>query len=203
MKEKKSEVVWQEGHVSRADREKVSGHKGAVIWLTGLPCSGKTTIAHALEHRLHGIGCHTYVLDGDNVRHGLCSDLGFSDEERVENIRRVGEVASLFLDSGAIVITAFISPFRADRAQARALLPDGDFYEVFVNTPLELCESRDVKGMYKRARSGEIPSFSGVSSPYEPPETPELEIKTESLSIEEGVDKVIALLKKKAVISLD
>ncbi|MNT08468.1 Adenylyl-sulfate kinase [compost metagenome] len=160
--------------VARADRELMNGHKGRVIWLTGLSGAGKSTIANALEVALHHAGQRTYLLDGDNVRQGLNKDLGFTDAERVENIRRVAEVAKLMMDAGLVVITAFISPFRREREMARDLIGEGNFTEVYVNTPLETCEARDPKGLYKKARKGELPNLSGIGSPYEPPETPEV-----------------------------
>jgi len=201
MEKKNRKVVWQESSISRKARESGKGHSGALIWLTGLPCSGKSTIGNALEERLHAIGHHTYILDGDNIRHGLCSDLGFSSEDRMENIRRVGEVAALFVDAGIIVITAFISPFRSDRLRARKLLQEGDFFEVFINAPLAVCEQRDTKGMYKLAKEGKISDFSGISSPYEPPVNPELEINTDRHELKESVDMIITMLAEHSVIS--
>lgn len=193
-------AIWHHATINREKREQLHQHKSIVLWFTGLSGSGKSTLAHALEDRLHHMGCSTYVLDGDNVRHGLCGDLTFSDEDRKENIRRIANVAKLFLDAGVIVLTAFISPFKEDRQLARNLMQHGDFYEVYVNASVETCESRDVKGLYKRARQGEIPHFTGISSPYEAPAKPELEIKTDVLSLDESVDVLIALLKERGVI---
>ena len=167
-------ITWHEHAVSTIDRGRLNGHQGAVIWFTGLSASGKSTIANAVDHKLHQRGMHTFVLDGDNVRHGLNKNLGFSQEDRTENIRRIGEVAKLLADAGIITLTAFISPYRADRDQARALLEPGRFIEVLVDASLETCESRDPKGLYKKARAGEIKGFTGIDDPYEAPESPEL-----------------------------
>lgn len=171
------------------------------MWFTGLSGAGKSTIAHAVEERLHQRGCRTYVFDGDNVRQGLCSDLGFSKEDRAENIRRIGEMMKLFVDAGIIALAAFISPFRADREKVRRLMGDEDFIEVYCRCPVEVCEQRDVKGHYKRARSGEIKEFTGISSPYEEPKNPDIILDTADISIEESVQMVIDLLIKKGVIS--
>lgn len=187
-------LVWHHATVTRGRREERNRHKGAILWFTGLSGAGKSTLAHAVEEELFQRGCQTFVLDGDNVRHGLCSDLGFSVADRHENVRRVGELAKLFADAGLIVLTAFISPLREDRARVRALAPN-DFMEIYCRCPLEICEQRDVKGLYKKAREGKIPEFTGISSPYEIPETPELEIATDQLSLEESVASVIALLE--------
>ncbi|NWF39510.1 adenylyl-sulfate kinase [Mariprofundus sp. NF] len=195
-----SNVVWHQAAVTREKREIANGHKSAVLWFTGLSGSGKSTLAHAVEERLYEMGVKTFVIDGDNVRHGLCGDLSFSDADRVENIRRVGEVAKLFVESGMVVLTAFISPFRADRAKVRSLLVDGDFIEVYCKTPIEVCESRDVKGLYAKARAGEIPAFTGISSPYEEPESPEVVAETGSLSLDACVDHVIACLYEADII---
>jgi len=178
-----------------ADREKRNGHPGLVLWLTGLSGAGKTTIACELERRLFNAGHQAYMLDGDSLRRGLCRDLGYSAQDRHENIRRVGEVAALFADAGFIVITAFISPFRADRERNRRLLPVERFIEVFVNAPLEVCERRDAKGLYARARANQLADFTGISSPYEAPEQPEIELRTDILSVEESAAKVLAYLK--------
>ncbi|MCX8064180.1 MAG: adenylyl-sulfate kinase [Candidatus Hydrogenedentes bacterium] len=196
---KATNITWHHGSVNREDREKANGHQGAVIWLTGLPSSGKSTIAHALEYELFRRGCKTYVLDGDNIRHGLNKDLGFSPKEREENIRRIGEVAKLFADAGLIVITAFISPYRADRDRARRLNPK-NFVEVYVKCDLSICEQRDPKGLFKRARKGEIPEFTGISAPYEEPENPEIVIDTGILSVEECVNQIIRYLEKENII---
>ncbi|MBF0165917.1 MAG: adenylyl-sulfate kinase [Magnetococcales bacterium] len=187
-------AVWQELSVTRADRERKNGHRGTIIWFTGLSGSGKSTMIHALEKRLHDAGRHTYALDGDNVRHGLCGDLGFSNQDRVENIRRIGEVAKLMLDAGLIVLCGFISPFAADRQRVRNLVAPGDFLEIHCECSLEICEQRDVKGLYRKARAGLIPEFTGISSPYEAPEHPELRLDTGNASVDVCVDRVLALL---------
>ena len=193
MKKKSSNVVWHHSRISRQQRERLNGHRGAVLWFTGLSGAGKSTLAHAVEERLHELGLHTYVMDGDNVRHGLCGDLGFSDIARRENIRRIAEVSKLFADAGMVVITAFISPFREDRAVARNLLAD-DFHEIYCRCSLEVCESRDVKGLYKRARAGEIRDFTGISSPYEEPLSPELVVDTDRSSLDKCVEQVLEAL---------
>jgi len=197
--QKSSNVVWHDAEVSTAMRETLNGHRGAVLWFTGLSGAGKSTLANAVEVRLHQMKAKTFVIDGDNVRHGLCADLSFSDEDRVENIRRVGEVAGLFVQAGVLTLTAFISPFRADRAKARSIVGD-NFIEVYCNTALEVCESRDVKGLYKKARAGEIADFTGISSPYEAPESPEICVDTGSNDLSACVDQVIAYLSDKGVI---
>lgn len=199
---KSSNTVWHHATVTRARREELNRHKGAIIWFTGLSGSGKSTLAHAVEERLHQASCRTFVLDGDNVRHGLCSDLGFSDEARTENIRRVGEAAKLFVEAGIVVLTAFISPFEGDRERVRKLAGADDFIEIYCRCPLEVCEQRDVKGLYKRARAGEISHFTGISSPYEPPYAPDLTVETSLLSLDESVDAVLALLAQRKVINL-
>ena len=195
-----SNVVRQRASVTRARRAQQNGHRSAIVWFTGLSGAGKSTVAHAVEERLHRDGCRTYVLDGDNVRHGLCGDLGFSDEARSENIRRVGETAKLFVEAGLVVLTAFISPFRSDRARVRELAPEGDFIEIYCACPLEVCEARDVKGLYKRARAGQIADFSGISSPYEAPLAPDLVLYTAEQTLEQSVDLVISLLMEHGVI---
>jgi len=194
-------VVWHHATVTRLRREQLNGHKGAILWFTGLSGSGKSTIAHAIEERLHQSGCHTFVFDGDNVRHGLCGDLGFSQKDRSENIRRIGEMVKLFLEAGIIVLTAFISPVGKDRERVRSLAPAGDFIEIYCRCPLNVCESRDVKGLYQRARSGEVKEFTGISSPYEAPEKPELVLDTNVCSLDECVSKVMALLSQRGIIS--
>ncbi len=194
-KMKSTNVVWQPSHVDRKQREKRRGHRGAILWFTGFSGSGKSTLAIEVEERLFAEGCFSYVLDGDNVRHGLNGDLGFSPEDRTENIRRVGEVAKLFCDAGAIVLTAFISPYREDRDGVRRIVEPGDFIEVFVDCPLEVCEERDPKGLYARARAGEIPQFTGISAPYENPETPEICLPTADLTVEESADRIIEYLR--------
>jgi len=194
-------TVYHNATVTRERRNQLNGHKSVVIWFTGLSGSGKSTLAHSVEEKLHNLGCRTYVLDGDNVRHGLSSNLSFSDDDRKENIRRIGEAAKLMMESGVIAMTAFISPFKKDRNLVRQLLPQGDFIEIYCNTSLEVCESRDVKGLYKRARAGEIKNYTGIDSPYEEPDDPELVIDTESESLEESVTKVINFLKFKEIIN--
>jgi adenylylsulfate kinase len=195
-----SNTVWHHATVTRARREALNGHKSVILWFTGLSGAGKSTLAHAVEEKLHQIGCRTFVLDGDNVRHGLCGDLGFSAQDRKENIRRVGEMAKLFIEAGEIVLTAFISPFRSDRAKVRGLVPHGDFLEVYCHCPLDICEQRDVKGLYRRARAGEIKDFTGISSPYETPENPELVVNTSRYNLEECVDQVLSLLRERTII---
>jgi len=186
-------IVWHNQHITKQDRAKRLNQTPKLIWLTGLSGSGKSTIANALEVKLHQLNYHTMLLDGDNVRFGLNKDLGFSDSDRVENIRRISEVAKLFIESGTIVITAFISPFRSEREYAKSILEDGEFIEVFIDTPLEICQQRDPKGLYKKALNGEIKNFTGIDSPYEAPLNPNITIQTDS--IEEAVDKIINYLK--------
>lgn len=193
--QKATNITWHQATVTAEDRERLLNQKGCVIWFTGLSGSGKSTLANAVSQLLHQRQHHTYVLDGDNVRHGLNKNLGFSPADREENIRRIGEVAKLFADAGSIVMTAFISPYRADRVQARALLPDDRFVEVFVECPLEVCEERDAKGLYKKARAGEIKEFTGISAPYESPTEPEVTLNTAELSLEESAMAVIAYLE--------
>lgn len=193
-------VVWHHATVTRARREAQNGHRGAIIWFTGLSGAGKSTLAHAVEEELYQRGCRTYVLDGDNVRHGLCGDLGFSAQDRVENIRRIGEMAKLFMEAGVIVLTAFISPFRADREHVRGMVEHGDFIEIYCDSPLEVCEQRDVKGMYKKARAGQIAEFTGISSPYEAPENPELTVKTGEEELDPCVQQVIAEMMQRNII---
>ena len=188
-------VFWHSHRITQNDRAGTKHQRPAILWLTGMSGAGKSTLANALESHLHKLGHHTYILDGDNVRHGLNKDLGFSDEDRVENIRRIGEVSKLFLDSGLIVMTAFISPFRADRDLVRGLVGDGEFIEVFVHAPLNILEKRDPKGLYKKARSGEISNFTGIDSPYENPENPEVFIDTSKLSIEDSVNTLMDYLE--------
>ena len=189
-------VVWHQHQINKASRAAQKQQKPAVIWLTGLSGSGKSTIANLLEQKLVAQGKHTYLLDGDNVRHGLCGDLGFSDKDRVENIRRISEVAKLFVDAGTVVITAFISPFRADRDFCRQILDDNEFVEVFVDTPLAVCEQRDPKGLYKKARAGEIKNFTGIDDPYEAPANPEIHLRTDQMTLEEEVALVIDYLEQ-------
>ena len=177
--EKSSNVVWHNATVTRERREQLNGHRGGLFWFTGLSGAGKSTLAHSVEERLYQNGYRTFVLDGDNVRHGLCADLSFSDEDRKENIRRIGHMSMLYVEAGIVVLTAFISPFRADRENVRKIAGN-DFHEIYCKCSLEVCEDRDVKGLYKRARAGEIPDFTGISSPYEEPEFAELTVDTES-----------------------
>ncbi len=195
-----SNIVWHLHKITKHNRSNIKGHKPCIIWLTGLSGSGKSTIANALEEKLNQMKVHTYLLDGDNIRHGLNKDLGFSIEDRKENIRRISEVAKLFVDAGLIVITAFISPMREYRNYARSLVEKDEFIEVYVDTPIEICEQRDPKGLYKKARKGEIKEFTGINSPYEPPEAPEIHIKTEDLTVEESVEKIIKYLKDRKII---
>ena len=197
---KATNIVWHEASVDRAARADKRGHRSAILWFTGLSGSGKSTLANAVNAALFERGLATYVLDGDNVRHGLCKDLGFSDADREENIRRIGEIAKLFLDAGAIVLTAFVSPFRADRDKARDLVEAGDFFEIFCAADLDVCESRDPKGLYAKARSGAIKEFTGISSPYEAPDTPELKIDTGAQELAQSVEVVIKALQDKGVI---
>ena len=194
-------IVWHDHKVTRAVRAAAKGQRPAILWFTGLSGAGKSTIANALESRLLRLGRHTYLLDGDNVRHGFNRDLGFSDADRVENIRRVGEVAKLFVDAGLIVMTAFISPFYADRDLVRNLVGEGEFIEVFVYAPLEVAEARDPKGLYQRARAGEISNFTGIDSPYEEPESPELILDTSKLTVEQSVDALVDYLVKVGLLS--
>jgi len=194
-------ITWHAGSVAREEREKLLGQRGVTLWLTGLSGSGKSTIAVAAERALIDRGHLAYVLDGDNVRHGLNKNLGFSPEDRTENIRRIGEVAKLFTEAGLIVFTSFISPYRSDRDAVRALMRDGDFVEAYVSAPLDTCEGRDVKGLYKKARAGQIPEFTGISAPYEAPERPELVIHTDRQSVEESVVQVIDYLSAKGFLS--
>jgi adenylylsulfate kinase len=201
MVEKSSNVVWHHATVTRDRREQQNGHRSVVIWFTGLSGAGKSTLAHATEEQLYQRGCHTFVLDGDNVRHGLSSNLGFDEDDRRENIRRIGEAAKLMMEAGVIAITAFISPFRADRDAVRSLMPHGDFLEIYCRASLEVCESRDVKGLYKKARAGEIKNYTGIDSPYEEPLKPELVVDTGLLTLEESVERVLELLSVRGIIS--
>ncbi|WP_052878321.1 adenylyl-sulfate kinase [Vibrio coralliirubri] len=192
--EKSSDVVWHNATVTHQQRAELKQQKPAVLWFTGLSGSGKSTVANAVEAKLMALGKHSYLLDGDNVRHGLNNDLGFSDTDRIENIRRIGEVAKLFVDSGTLVLTAFISPFISDRQQVRDLLGEQQFLEVFIDTPLEVCESRDPKGLYKKARKGEIKHFTGIDSEYQAPVNPEIDVQTAGKSIEECSEQVVEVL---------
>lgn len=190
-------IVWHDQSLTKEERRHKNKHHSTVFYFTGLSGSGKSTIANAAARRLFDLGINTYVLDGDNVRHGLNKNLGFSDEARKENIRRVGEVAKLFIDGGQIVFTAFISPFKEDRDSVRALLEEDEFVEVFVHCPIEQCEERDPKGLYKKARAGEIPEFTGISSPFEAPERPEIILRTDQFSVEQCVDQIIDYLNER------
>ncbi|MDD2892333.1 MAG: adenylyl-sulfate kinase [Halothiobacillaceae bacterium] len=193
-------VVWHHATVTRARREALNGHRGAVLWFTGLSGAGKSTLAHAVEEALHGLGCRTFVLDGDNVRHGLCGNLGFSETDRIENVRRVSEVARLFVEAGIIVLTAFISPFRSERERARDMFGPDQFIEIYCDSPLEVCESRDVKGMYRRARAGQIPEFTGISAPYEVPHTPDLAVDTGGVALADCVRAVMDEVARRGII---
>ncbi|KZZ37808.1 MULTISPECIES: adenylyl-sulfate kinase [unclassified Oleiphilus] len=193
-------IVWHEQNVSRAERSVLKKQKPCLIWFTGLSGAGKSTIANALDRWLHDNGYHTYLLDGDNVRHGLNKDLGFSDEDRVENIRRVGEVSGLFVDAGVITLSAFISPFRSERRMVRDMFAEGEFIEVFVNTPFSICEERDPKGLYKQARAGKIKNFTGIDSAYEKPEKPEINIDTSKYSVAIIVDTITSELKRRGIL---
>ncbi len=196
---KNSNIVWHHATVTRQRRSELNQHRSILLWFTGLSGAGKSTLAHALEEKLYQVGYHTFVLDGDNVRHGLCGDLSFSNEDRIENIRRISEVAKLFIEAGVIIMTAFISPFRADREKARQLVGE-DFVEIYCHCSLDVCEERDVKGLYKRARKGEIKDFTGISSPYEEPENPELLIDTGRQSLDECVDQILVYLRQRNII---
>lgn len=193
-------ISWHEASITKKDREQQNKHKSTIIWLTGLSGSGKSTLAHEVEKHLYGLGCKTYVLDGDNIRHGLNKNLGFSPQDRTENIRRIGEVAKLFVEAGMIVFTAFISPYRKDRDAVRALVGEREFIEVYLNTPIEECKKRDPKGLYEKAIKGEIAEFTGISAPYEPPVNPEIEIDTARYTLAESRDMVINYLKTHGVL---
>ena len=195
MKEKLN-IVWHEHHIAKEERAAQKQQKPCILWFTGLSGSGKSTVANAVEAKLFSLNKHTFLLDGDNVRHGLNKGLTFSEEDRIENIRRVGEVAKLFVDSGMIVLTAFISPFQKDRQMVRDLMEVGEFVEVFIDAPIETCEQRDPKGLYKKARAGEIKNFTGIDSPYEAPESAEVVVKNDGISIEEAADRVITYLQE-------
>lgn len=201
MKKSNTNLVWQNPIVLRNQRERQNNHRSGVLWFTGLSGAGKSTLARAVELELHALGMRSYVLDGDNVRHGLCADLGFSDQDRSENIRRIGETSKLFMDAGCIVLCALISPFREDRERVRALFENGDFLEVYCRCELEVCEQRDVKGLYRKARSGLVKNFTGISSPYEAPQNPELCIDTDQRSLEESVQKIMRVVQAWAQIS--
>jgi adenylylsulfate kinase len=194
-------IPWHHATVTRERRQKQNGHKSVILWFTGLSGAGKSTLAHEVEERLHRTGCKTYVFDGDNVRNGLNSDLGFSKEDRKENLRRIGEMCKLFIDAGVIALTAFISPYREDRAKIRQRVGKTDFIEIFCDCSIEICESRDVKGHYAKARRGEIPEFTGISAPYERPENAEMVLDTGRVPLEECADRVIEYLRRREIIS--
>ena len=198
---KSPNVIYHQASVTRERRNQSNNHQSVVLWFTGLSGSGKSTLAHVLEEKLFNKGCKTLVLDGDNVRHGLNSNLDFSDDDRKENIRRIGEVAKLMLESGLIVMTAFISPFREDRVAVRNLISNSDFIEIYCKASLKTCEARDVKGLYKRARAGEIKNYTGIDSPYEAPENPELIIDTDKETLDESVSRIYSFLERKAIIN--
>lgn len=197
----KTNIVWHLHHVTKDERAKQKKQRPCILWFTGLSGSGKSTIAGAVEQKLFELGHHTYLLDGDNVRHGLNKDLAFSDADRIENIRRIGELSKLMIDAGLLVMTAFISPFKVDRRTVRDLVQGHEFIEVYMDTPIDECERRDPKGLYKKARKGEIKNFTGVDSAYETPEAPEIQINTAALSIEECADQVINYLKENKIIN--
>jgi adenylylsulfate kinase len=193
-------IYQHQSLVQQADRQQQAGHKSVILWFTGLSGAGKSTLAHAIEKALFDMGCRTYVFDGDNVRHGLCADLGFSANDRQENIRRIGEMSKLFLEAGVIALTAFISPFQTDRDRVRNLVKNGEFIEIYCKASLTVCEQRDVKGLYAKARRGEIKDFTGISSPYEAPLNPELILDTGAESLEVCVEKVVSYLKMRGII---
>jgi adenylylsulfate kinase len=199
--QKATNITWHEHHVSAAERRALNKHKAAVLWFTGLSACGKSTVANTVDHLLYSRGIRSFVLDGDNVRHGLNKNLGFSAADRAENIRRIGEVAKLFVDAGTITLTAFISPYKADRDAARKLLPEGEFIEIYVNASLETCEKRDPKGLYKKARAGEIKGFTGIDDPYEAPQKPELTLDANTKSIDELAAEVVAFLEAKGYLA--
>jgi adenylylsulfate kinase len=198
---KSANITWHEGKITRGDREAIIGQRGVTVWLTGLSGSGKSTIAIAAEHELTNLGRLAFVLDGDNIRHGLNQNLGFSPEDRTENIRRIGEVSKLFTEAGVIVFASFISPYRSDRDAVRAFMGTGDFVEVYVDASLGTCEQRDTKGLYKKARAGEIPEFTGISAPYEEPQSPELVLDTNRQSVEESVGELVEYLEAKGYLT--
>ncbi len=194
--------IWHHSTITRKCRNQQNNHKSVLLWFTGFSGSGKSTLANSVEKRLHQSGCKTIILDGDNIRHGLCSDLDFSYEGREENIRRIGEVSKLFIESGSIVLTAFISPFERDREKVKALFSSGDFIEIFVKCPISVCEGRDIKGMYKRARSSQIKNFTGISSPYEIPKNPDIIVNTNRETLAESTDKILNFLVDQEIITL-
>jgi adenylylsulfate kinase len=194
-------TVRHRATVTRPRREKQNKHRSIIVWFTGLSGSGKSTLAHAVEEELYQAGCRTFVFDGDNVRHGLCANLSFSEEDRHENIRRIGEMSKLFIEAGVIALTAFISPYKVDRDRVRAMVSENDVIEIYCNSPLEVCEGRDVKGLYKKARAGEIKNYTGISSPYEKPEHPDLELNTADDSVEDNVEKILKFLEERHIFS--
>ena len=198
---KSTNIIYHNASVTRRRRNQLNKHKSVVIWFTGLSGSGKSTLAHAVEEILFNKGCRTFVLDGDNVRHGLSSNLDYSNKDRKENIRRIGEVTKLMMEAGLIIMTAFISPFKEDRIAVRNLIPDGDFIEIYCKASLETCETRDLKGFYKRARAGEIKNYTGIDSPYEVPDNPELVIDTDKETLDESVSRIVSFLQTKEIIS--
>ncbi|MFH0345101.1 adenylyl-sulfate kinase [Bacillus vallismortis] len=193
-------IIWHPAAISKSDRQSLNGHKSCALWFTGLSGSGKSVLANAVDEKLYRMVIQSYVLDGDNIRHGLNKDLGFQTEDRIENIRRIGEVAKLFVDSGQMILTAFISPFREDRDMVRALFPEGEFFEIYVKCPLHVCEQRDPKGLYQKARNGEIKHFTGIDSPYEEPLSPDFIIESDQTSISDGADLIITELQNKGII---
>ncbi len=201
MNDKTENVIWHSATVTRERRRQLNGHQSFVLWFTGLSGSGKSTLAHAVEEHLHQAQCRTFVFDGDNVRHGLCSDLGFGEEDRKENIRRIGEMTRLFVEAGVIAMTAFISPFREERQRVRSLFAPGEFIEVYCDCSLEVCEERDVKGLYAKARAGLIPNYTGISSPYEAPESPEIRVRTDQENLEQSIDHVLRYLRERKLIA--
>jgi len=198
---KSASTVWHHATVTRHRRNQQNNHKSAVLWFTGFSGSGKSTLAHCIEEELHQLGCRTIVLDGDNVRHGLCGDLGFSDTDRKENLRRIGEMSKLFIEAGVITLAAFISPFIKDRNRIKGLMEQDEFIEIFVDCSIDVCEKRDTKGLYKKARKGEVANFTGISSPYEPPEDPDLVVDTGSQTLDESAKLVIKLLIDRGIIN--
>ena len=200
MERQGTNLTWHMATVTRERRESLNGHRSVILWFTGLSGAGKSTLAHAVEERLHQMGCRTFVCDGDNVRHGLNKNLGFSMEDRRENIRRIGEMSKLFIEAGVMTLTAFISPYREDREMVRCLVKEGDFIEVYCNCSVDICESRDVKGLYAKARKGEIAEFTGISAPYEAPESPELAVNTATASVDECVETILGYLQETGVI---
>jgi adenylylsulfate kinase len=193
-------IIPHDHEITKADRRSLNGHGSVILWFTGLPSSGKSTLANEVEKKLIAGGTKTYILDGDNVRMGLCKDLGFSEQDRAENIRRIGEVSKLFVQAGVVVLSAFVSPYRRDRDAVRALVENGEFIEVFVDAPLEVCEQRDVKGLYKKAREGVIKGFTGIDDPYEAPLNPEITIKTAETTLEDGANLLVAYLRERNII---